>query len=78
MGADSLKIKRSGSDGTGKRERVSRAEGGAAIIGQIIRDDVKRFGLRPRQKPGAGTIARIGGRQIPRANGGDIVAGREH
>ena len=79
MGADTLKIKRSGGDGTGKRERVSRAEGGAAIIGQIIRDDMKRFGLRPCQKPGAGTIGRIGGRhRSPRANRDDIVCrGRE-
>ena len=53
MGGDTLKIKRSGGDGTGKRKRVSRAEGGAAIIRQIVWDDVKRFGLRPCQEPGA-------------------------
>jgi hypothetical protein len=73
MCCDAFKIKRSGDDLAGKSVRLSRAEGGASIIGHIIRDKAKGFGLRSRQKPGSGTVGRIGGGHRPPGADGDLI-----
>ena len=49
MCCDALKIICSRGDLTGESEGIFRAERGASVIGHIIRNKAKRFGLRSRQ-----------------------------
>ena len=77
MCCDALKIIRSRDDLTGKSEGISRAERGASIIGHIIRNKAKRFGLRSRQPPGSDPAGGIsGGHGPPRADRDLIVLRR--
>src|SRR6266487_541340 len=74
---NTLKIKCSGGDWTGERERVSHTEGGAPIIPHIINNMAERFGLRSRQLPSSGAIGGIGGGHgTPRTDGDGIVLRR--